>query len=223
MICGVNFMATNPYFNNFNEANEQMLIDDLVVESIQQRGMDVTYITRSLDSVDNVMNEDDTSNFDHAFDIEMYIKTVDNFEGEDDFLSKFGLQVRDSMTLTVSLTRFEQMSTETRPKEGDLIFFPLNNKVFEIQHVEHEPVFYQMGTLQMYDLRVELFEYSGEHFNTGITEIDTLFNEHDITSNTAFNDIDSVDPFADNSEIERAADDVLDFSENNPFSELPDF
>ena len=108
----------------------------------------------------------------------MYVRNVDGFEGEGDFLSKFGLEIRDSMTLSVARRSFESEVEATqnisRPREGDLIFFPLNQKLYEIKFVEHEPVFYQMGTLQFYDCRVELFEYSNERMNTGIPEIDEL-------------------------------------------------
>ena len=155
--------------------------------------------------------------------VEMYIKNVDGFEGEGDFLSKFGLQIRDSITFTVSMRKFtEEIGTydETvRPEEGDLIYFPLNRKIFEVMHVEHESIFYQMGSLQTYDLRCELFEFSQERFDTGVPEIDTLFDGRILTTNTAIANVESVDTLADNFTIETVADDILDFSESNPFGE----
>ena len=216
-------MATSVYFNNFEASMEQYLIEDLVIESIKIHGHDIYYITRTAGAVDDVLNEDDLSEYKRADFIDMYIKNFDGFEGEGDFLSKFGLEIRDEMTLTIARRTFElDVSTYTgndRPLEGDLIYFPLNKKMFEIKFVEHEPVFYQMGALQMYDLRCEMFEYSQETFSTGVAEIDTLFAGFETTSNTSIEYLETQDSFADNSTIETAADGIIDFSEADPFSE----
>lgn len=155
--------------------------------------MDAWYIPRTKKGQDPILNETSYSyiEYSEAHMLEMYVKSVDGFEGEGDFLSKFGLEIRDSVTLTVARRSYESEvatyrddSTEdapiTRPLEGDLIYLPLNNKIFEIKHVEHESIFYQMGSLQMYDLRAELFEYSGEAFKTGQDFIDHNFAEVDI-------------------------------------------
>jgi len=163
---------------------EQTLIEDLVIESIKIYGMDVWYIPRTLVAKDDILNEDDLSTFSEAHMAEMYVKSVDGFEGEGDFLSKFGLEIRDSITMTIARRTYESevgayRTSNTRPMEGDLIYLPLNNKAFEIQHVEHESIFYQMGSLQMYDLRAELFEYSGERFRTGQKFIDELYKNFD--------------------------------------------
>lgn len=210
---------------------EQNLIEDLIIESIKIYGIEVYYMPRTLTAVDDLLNEDDLSQFKDAFLVEMYVKNIDGFEGEGDFLSKFGLQIRDSMTLTVANRTFDaevnHYSTEIRPNEGDVIYFPLNRKMFEVQHVEHEAIFYQMGALQTYDLRVELFEYSGERFNTGIDEIDTRFDAYVPTTPEAIANVETVSAFADNSTIEQeattggvySAEDILDFSETNPFGE----
>jgi len=173
-------VAKNYYFENFENSMEQSLIEDLVIESIKVYGMDVWYIPRTIVGKDDILNEDDISTFDEAYMAEMYVKSVDGFEGEGDFLSKFGLEIRDSITMTVARRTYEEevgtyRVSNTRPMEGDLIYLPLNNKIFEIQHVEHESIFYQMGSLQMYDLRAELFEFSGERFRTGQKFIDTKF------------------------------------------------
>ena len=146
--------------------------------------MDVWYIPRTLVAKDDILNEDDLSTFSEAHMAEMYVKSVDGFEGEGDFLSKFGLEIRDSITMTIARRTYESevgayRTSNTRPMEGDLIYLPLNNKAFEIQHVEHESIFYQMGSLQMYDLRAELFEYSGERFRTGQKFIDELYKNFD--------------------------------------------
>ena len=178
---------------------EQSLIEDLVIESIRIYGIEVWYIPRTLVARDEILNEDSLSSFNSAYSVEMYIKSVDGFEGEGDFLSKFGLQIRDSVTLTIAQKTFElevgRDSTLVRPLEGDLIYLPLNNKIFEIQHTEHESIFYQMGSLQTYDLRTELFEYSGERFNTNQKFIDNKFSSDDlfvpstdVTYTTTFSD-----------------------------------
>jgi hypothetical protein len=165
---------------------EQRLIEDLVIESIKIYGIDVCYIPRTIVKEDFLFGEDVLSEFNHHYMIEMYIKNVDGFGGDGDFLSKFGLEIRDQMVLTVSQRRFHEeigsdqttTTNETpgidRPSEGDLIYFPLNNKLFEVKFVEHEAIFYQMGSLQTYDLTLELFEYSHEQINTGSTIIDGI-------------------------------------------------
>lgn len=180
---------------------------------------------------DDLLNEDDLPVYETAFDVEMYIKNVDGFEGEGDFLSKFGLQIKDSMTLTVAMRVWEQeigskiRDMRTRPYEGDIIYFPLNKKMFTIMHVEHESIFYQMGSLQTYDLRCELFDYSNERFTTGIPEIDELYADYQTTTTVtgtqiaAAGNIDAIDDLADNSVIESIGDNILDFSEENPFGE----
>jgi hypothetical protein len=158
---------------------EQSLIEDLVIESIRIYGIDVWYLPRTIVAKDDLLNEDDLSAFNQAYLVEMYVKSVDGFEGEGDFLSKFGLQIRDSVTMTMAQRVYDLeigLNTEiNRPREGDLIYLPLNKKFFEIQHVEHEAIFYQLGSLQTYDLRAELFEHSGERFLTGQNFIDDYF------------------------------------------------
>ena len=151
-------MATNAFFRNHDNVYEQNLIDYLVFESIKIYGIDVKFITRLHQNIDKILNEDDLPTFDKYYDFEVYIKNVDGFEGEGDFLSKFGLQIRDSITFTVAIRTFEQyvtreQDTRLRPLEGEMIWMPLNQKMYKIQHVEHESVFYQTGALQVYDMR----------------------------------------------------------------------
>ena len=177
---------SSTYFNKFAHHGEQNLIADLVTESIAIYGIDVGYMAKKYTSegYDQLYNEEDLAVFDNVTDVVMYIRSVDGFEGEGDFLSKFGLEIRDQMTLSVAVRAFENEVQATqnisRPREGDLIFFPLNEKVYQIQFAEHEPTFYQMGALQFYDLRCELFEYSNERFNTGIDAIDELQTKHSL-------------------------------------------
>lgn len=171
-------MATNFYFNNFESSAEQVLIEDLVIESIKIYGHDLIYLPRTIVNRDFVFNEDGVSKFVDNYMIEMYIRDVDGFQGEGDFLSKFGVEVRDQITFTVANRRFEEDIASphgiTRPREGDIIYFPLTSSFYEIKFVEHEAVFYQLGQLQMYDLRCELYEYSGEEFSTGSDLLDAI-------------------------------------------------
>lgn len=217
-------MATNVFFNNYDYINEQRLIDDLVIESIQMYGLDMFYLTRSLQAVDNILNEDDLSVFNAAYEMEMYVKSVDGFQGEGDFLSRFGLQIRDQAVFTVAMRTFERNATNInpnllRPKEGDLVYFPLNNKFFKIMHVEHESVFYQTGALQVFDLKTELFEYSNERFETGLPEIDTFFDSYKTTNVTSLTTLKTKDPIANNIDFEDERNNIIDFTEIDPFSE----
>jgi hypothetical protein len=217
-------VSTNPFFQNYDYFNEQQLIDDLVIESIQIFGLDTFYLTRSLQSVDEILNEDDLSIFDRAYNIEVYVKSVDGFQGEGDFLSRFGLQIRDQAVFTVAIRTFERFVTrldtaKIRPNEGDLVYLPLNNKFFKIMHVEHESVFYQTGSLQVFDLKCELFEYSNERFHTGIEEIDTHFENIDTDQISTLDDLYQKDPIAKNIFFEEEGDGIIDFSEIDPFTE----
>lgn len=218
-------MATNSFFQNYDYVNEQLLIDDLVIESIQIYGIDTWYVARSLESVDNIMNEDRLSIFDAGYQMEMYVKSIDGFQGEGDFLSKFGLQIRDQATFTVAIRTFERFATRQRPalkrpNEGDLIYMPMNKKFFKVMFVEHESVFYQTGALQVYDLRCELFEYSNERFSTGIELIDTAFERYKTTSINNLSDLRDMDVIAKNIFYEAEANNFIDFSEIDPFSEV---
>lgn len=216
-------MATNFFFQNFANSMEQNLIEDLIIETIKIHGLDCWYMPRVLGAKDDLLNEDDLPIFNKAYMLEMYVKNVEGFEGDGQFLSKFGLQIRDSMTLSVSMRRFTEevglYNEQIRPNEGDLIYFPLNKKVFEVMFVDNKPIFYQMGALQMYDLRCELFEFSNEVFETGVEEIDSISANRITTANNTIAGIESIDTLADNLTIENAADQILDFSESNPFGD----
>jgi len=218
-------MATNSFFQNYDYFNEQQIIDDLVIESIQIYGLDMCYLTRTLGATDNILNEDDLPTFNAAYNMEMYVKSVDGFQGEGDFLSRFGLQIRDQATFTVAYRTFELHASRidpliTRPKEGDLVYLPLNNKFFKITFVEHESVFYQSGSLQVFDLKCELFEYSNERFETGVIEIDTHFDSIKTDGIDNLQGLSSFDPIAKNEFFETEGDDILDFSTVDPFSEI---
>ena len=286
-------MATNQYFNNFAYAREQDLVEDLTIEAIKIYGHNVKYLPKTISGIDHLFGEDKLLKYETAADVEMYVKNVEGFEGEGEFMSKFGVQLNDQLTLTVARKRFDQIRTEklttevgynylqesantdapsrqfltgnnhtesiiletgttgvnsysitaNRPQEGDLVFFPLVNKIFEIKFVEHEDIFYQTGRLQSYDLRCELFKYSSEQIRTGNTEIDstetagtldTLLYELLLEDgdNLLEEEGDSLvqeyqlftqDAGANNSYFESEGDSIIDFSERNPFSEVDRF
>ena len=167
-------MPTSNYFQKFDHNNEQNLLQDLMVESIQIFGHDVSYLPRTKNNVDNIYGEDPTSSFESAYPIEMYIKNTDGFEGEGAFVGRFGLEIREQITFSVARRTWDGQGISVRPLEGDLIWMPLTSKLFEIQFVEHQAVFYQMGKLPVYDLSCELFEYSDEDIDTGIAAIDKV-------------------------------------------------
>tara|TARA_B100001057_G_scaffold32500_2_gene29487 strand:- start:418 stop:1335 length:918 start_codon:yes stop_codon:yes gene_type:complete len=171
-------MPTNVYFNHAVQS-EQDLHEDLVVESLRFFGHECFYLPRTIVDEDELFGEDTSSKFDDAYSVEMYIENTEGFEGEGDLLSKFGVEVRDQATFVLSRrtwNRFvsldQNLVTSTRPQEGDLIYFPLGNQVFEIRFVEHENPFYQLGKLNVFKLQCETFEYSHEAFDTGIAELD---------------------------------------------------
>jgi hypothetical protein len=237
--------GTNFYFNNFQASNEQGVIEDLIIESIKIYGQDMYYLPRRYGNLDPVYTEDSTSFYDRAYPIELYIKNVDGFAGDGDFLSKFGVEIRDRVTFTMARRIFsdEVGSNEgtTRPLEGDLIYFPLNKKIFQIMFVEHEAIFYQLGSLQTFDVTCELFEYSNETFTTGIPEVDrlTVKYESDFTEAGLFTEsgdfqlVDEVeglpilfeeyaqktDILDDNDMFQQQGNEFLDFTEFDPFAE----
>ena len=180
-------MPTNLYFNNFPNdqvTSEQLLVEDLVIEAMQIHGMDVYYMPRSSgDSVDMLYGEDTLKRYTVAYPIEMYLENVTGMDGEGDFMSKFGLEIRDELGLLVSRKRFKYAtgaSNLIRPKEGDLVYIPLIQNFFEITFVEHEndqAMFYTLGrgrggNVYVYSLKMKQFVFSEEYIVTGNDEID---------------------------------------------------
>ena len=237
-------MATNFYFQNFSSSGEQNLIENLVIESIKIHGIDNYYIPRKIINRDNAFREQEFSEYGEAIQIEMYIRNVDGFEGDGEFLSKFGVEVRDQITFSIALRVFENevgsVLRRDRPSESDLIFFPFTKALYTIKYVNKKPIFYQMGALQMYDVVCELFEYSNEIFNTGIDIIDKTYNAFltttdpfialtenslQILTEDGFHiikeeyDIDYLDQTSQNDIFEAEGLDFLDFTERDPFSE----
>ena len=177
-------MATNVYFNPFPSSqitSEQLLVEDLVIEAMQIYGMDIFYLPRSSrDQVDYLYGEDTLKQYVTAYPIEMYLENVTGMDGEQDFISKFGLEIRDELTFLVSRRRFAATVSSNRPLSGDLIYIPLIRNIFEITHVEHEndqAMFYTLGrgrggNVYVYGLKLKQYVFSNEIIQVGISEID---------------------------------------------------
>ena len=218
----------------------------MVIESIKIYGHDVYYCPRTLVAKDDIYGEDALSQYNGSYSIDMYIRSYDSYEGDGSFLSKFNLEIRDQMTLTVSVRNFMNevgvLDGLVRPQEGDLIYIPMVDRLMIIKYVNKTPIFYQMGAIQMYDLVCEVFEYSSERLNTGIAAIDSIEKTKSIAMETygllttdgfvitgqdGYQIIQSGydfetqvgDSFEDNTEIELEGDAILDWSEIDAFSE----
>lgn len=232
----------NVYFNNYNEISEQSVYEDLLVEAIEIHGVECLYLPRRLQNHDPIYNADDISLFDKAYPLDLYIDNFEGFQGEKDIMSKFNVEIRDQLSFTVANITFKlnvgQHENFVRPREGDLIYFKLNKKCFEIRFVENKPYFYQLGYLPAFKLNCELYEYSMERFNTGVPEIDSIQTNLSINildyaltdgngnylmdgSNNYIvsgkYDLDVIDPLQDNEDLQKEADDIIDFSVQDPF------
>ena len=175
-------MAVNHYFqggNGIGENSEKRLYEDLIIEGLKIYGQDVYYLPRTLVNQDLILGEDTLSKFDDSYLVEMYIETTEGFQGEQELISKFGLEIRDDTTFVIAKRRWQDQVDNTatlikdgRPNEGDLIYVPLFNSFFEIQFVEDQEPFFQLGNLPVYKLRATKFEYNSERLDTGINAID---------------------------------------------------
>lgn len=245
-------MAINHYFHSgtpMGRTSEQNLYEDLIIECISMYGFELYYIPRKSFNRDLILNEDTLNTYQHAYPIEMYFKNVTGFAGEGDLLTKFGVEIRDSATLIVAKRRWEkevgrsgQAQLLSRPAEGDIIYFPLTQSVFDIRRVEDREPFFQVGKLYVFELQVELYQYSSERFTTGVAEIDAIVAnqgldiqnyeviledgsrmllEYETSSAVILESFNTslIDPLAQNEKFE-AEIDVLDFSERNPFGEV---
>jgi len=178
-------MALNPFFLQGSQS-EQNLVQSLINEQLKIYGVEVTYIPRKIVNRSTIFQEIERSKFDDNYLLEAYVDTWDGYGGQGDIMTKFGMTLKDELTVSISRERFEdfiapfleavpdeEMLIDTRPREGDLIFFPLGNRLFEVKFVEHEDPFYQLGKNYIYKLQCELFEYEDEVIDTGNEEIDT--------------------------------------------------
>jgi len=172
----------NPFFQQ-GSFGEQSLIQDLINEQLKIYGVDVYYLPRKYITEKTVIKEVIESKFDISHPIEAYIDNYEGYGGNGTLLSKFGIQDVDDLTLIISKDRFEtyigplirnapNIKLGTRPREGDLIYFPLGDRLFEIKYVEHEKPFYQLQKTYVYELRCELFRYEDEDLDTGVDFID---------------------------------------------------
>ncbi len=277
-------MTMNPYLKHYTHGYSQKVTEDLIVQAIKIYGYPVKYLPKTLIKQDNFYKDDPLSIFEDAIDVEVYINSTKGFEGNNEFLSKFRIEVRDQITFTLSRRRFDEIKQETiimengwqvlledsniytmnsnslllledgsaegynlnrsRPEEGDLIYFPLVNNVFEIRFVNSEAQnFYSLGKLMVYELKCELFDYSSERFNTSDTElnrIDSQFNLNILNTQILLENgnefltedggeltletfkIEEIDRQAQNDTIETMKDDYefIVNSERNPFAKV---
>ena len=184
-------MALNPFFLQGSQS-EQRLIQSLINEQLQIYGVEVIYLPRTILSKDEILTEVQSSSFNDNYAIEAYVNTYDGYSGAGDIMTKFGVSLKDELTVTISKERFEdfistfladmpasEREVATRPCEGDLIFFPLGQRLFEIKFVEHEQPFYQLGKNYVYQLKCELFELEDEISNISGDGIESLTQEID--------------------------------------------
>jgi len=241
-------MPTNVYFDTGTKP-EQHLYEDLMIEQLRIYGQEVFYIPRTLVKEDELFGEDTLSKFDDAYQIEMYFENVEGYEGEKEIMSKFGLQMNEDVTFVVARRRFEQLVShdsnlivKTRPNEGDLVYFPKVKKIFEISFVDHDDPFYQVHNVPAFKLKCKTFEYSGEDIDTGITEIDAIETANSLDQlvyQVSLEDgtgslltetgdyiiqeafvVDTIDENAMNDFFETQDDNIIDFSESNPFGDI---
>jgi hypothetical protein len=219
-------MATNPYINLTSYQPEQNLVEDITVELIQGIGQDCYYVPRKYFNIDKVFGEDPGSSFEKAYVLEMYIQSYKGFDGTD-VITQFGLEIKDKITLITARRRFREQVTDsdsaiTRPREGDLIYFPLSKSLFEINFVEHENPFYPLGKLYSYQITAELFTYSYEKIDTPNSNINAPY-----TNTTSGLSGSVIIPLANNLGTTYGINDILEsegnsygFDPNNPFDEV---
>lgn len=204
--------------------NQNLLAEKLITEAIDIHSVEMMYIPRVLVAEDKILGEDRLSKFKEAYPINVYLENVDGFEGQQAFASKFGLQMEQSATLQIARRKWEQMVGQygntvlpNRPAEGDLMYFPMTGGLFEILHVVHQQPFYQLGQLYVYKLTVELFRYSSERIETGVTNIDDFvgLKSTDIDVNPNID----VTEQGQNTEFDERKDDFV-FNTGNPFGDL---
>ena len=262
-------MPVNHYFQGgqgIGNQAEKTLYEDLIVEGLKIYGHDVYYLPRTLVNRDLILGEDTSSKFDDSYLIEMYFETSEGFAGQRELINKFGLEIREDTTFVIAKRSWQNQVdnpmtqiVEGRPNEGDIIYFPLMNSFFEIQFVEDQQPFFQLGNLPVYKLRVTRWEYSSEELNTGVDEIDAKEDVYSLSqlafqvsleneSGSMLLEDDSVDnvtqyilletynlqtqsTYAANNDLDNeagfdtasTADDILDFSEANPFGDPGDY
>lgn len=177
-------MPTNPYITLKNRG-EQSLYEDIVIEAIKFYGQDVYYLPREVVEREDIFLDSIQSQFSDAYKVETYIENTEGFDGEGDLFTKFGIELRDQATFVIARRRWRELvgdrlveEYQFRPREGDLIFLPLTESLFEVKRVYTETPFYQLSQLPLFRLQCELFEFSDEDFDTGVEAIDQVEAEH---------------------------------------------
>lgn len=243
-------MKTSPYFaDHLGVGVEQDLYNDLIIETIQVAGQTMLYVPRREYNRDEILTEDSTEYFDTTYEIEMYLQNVEGFQGMGSLVQNFVPMLKDQVTLQFSMDRFEEEVlaneawTERRPREGDLVWFPLQEKLFQITFVDKYQMLYPAGRLYLWTITCELFTYASEKFTTGVSQIDDKYGVaggisqdiYDYALKTPSGEVltdhsgdpitmdyyqhGDVDPTDQSDEIEEEADTFMDFSESDPFSE----
>ena len=259
-------MPVNHYFqggNGIGSDAEKRLYENLIIEGLKIYGQDVYYLPRTLVNRDLILGEDVASKFNAAYLAEMYMETTEGFAGQQEIINKFGLEIREDTSFMVSKRRWLDLVDDPatlivsgRPNEGDIIYMPLMNSFFEIQFVQDQEPFFQLGQLPVYKLVCTRWEYSSEQIDTGISTIDSAEDqysldqlahqftlENEVGSLLLENDSASGDSnyllletyalqtqstYASNTDLDTeagfdtssTADDILDFTERNPFGEV---
>lgn len=214
-------MAINPYINLTSFSAEQNLVEDITVELIQGVGQDCIYVPRNALNIDRLFGEDPTSYFNSTYTIEMYIQSYKGFEGTD-IVTQFGIEIKDKISLLMARRRFRDIVTAaqpaiTRPREGDLIYFPLSKSLFEINFVEHENPLYPLGKLYSYQITAELFTYSYEKLITGNTAVNSPYTSTGVTGGTFIPKNNILGTTAGiNSLLEGEAENLYNFDPNDP-------
>lgn len=174
-------LPRNPYFRPYSTTSEQNMLDGLVVEFINIHGWESYYIPRVMHNVLPLYIGSDIDEYKDTYPIPVYLENATEFKGDRELYSKFsgGIQFRDQIIVSIAKTTFDEeigrFHSMLRPREGDLIFFPFNNRIFQIKYVDKFETLFQLGNAPYcWRCTCELFEYSSEIFNTGIPEIDNI-------------------------------------------------
>lgn len=211
-------MPTNKYFQSgrgIGSSSEQNLLQSIANEAIQMAGADFVYIPRDLVKLDDLYHEDTLSSFTKNYTIEMLIENYDAFFGIGPQITNFGFQLNYQLRLICSREKFQQYIGKTVPTEGDLIYYPTSNSLFEIKFIEDKNPLYPLGSRQYFVLACEAFKYSNEDLDVGQGDVDSVKKDYYNNGATGIGD-----PFAKNKPIQDIADTHEDWSETNPFGRL---
>lgn len=211
-------MPLNPFHNHYDSVNEQDLTDSLIIEAIQMKGVLLKYLPRQHNNYDFMFGEDPTSSFISGIEIEAYPVDVTGFGGEGEMFSKFGLESRQTATFVINKTRFlEEIRTKypdfIRPREGDLIYFPITKAILEVRFVNLESPFFEQGRQYVYEIKTEMFEFSHEQIDSSVDGIDP-----DILDNILnFDPETETENFGDNDDFDTRIGPQTTFDPSNPF------